>query len=216
MTKYPKIQNIYKRDHETNKLIEGQFTHPEFEYLQDNLWIGTEKVDGTNIRVLYDPWECSIAFKGRTDKAQIPLYLLNSLMSIFRDKEECFAEIFERKEVCLYGEGYGAKIQKGGGDYKRDGQDFVLFDIKVENWWLQREKVEEIAKKLRLFTVPTVHVGWLCHLVSKVKEGVQSAWGDFEAEGLVARPLVDLRTQAGERIILKIKARDFRERKGGK
>ena len=33
------------------KLIEGRFRNPLVEYLKDNEWVFTEKVDGTNIRV---------------------------------------------------------------------------------------------------------------------------------------------------------------------
>ena len=51
MKEYHKIQSIYKRDEKTRKFIEGQWSLPEFEYLQNNRWLWTDKVDGTNIRV---------------------------------------------------------------------------------------------------------------------------------------------------------------------
>jgi hypothetical protein len=38
-----------------------------------------------------------------------------------------------------------------------------------------------------------------------------SRWGEFEAEGLVARPEVELFDRAGHRIITKIKAKDLKE-----
>jgi len=41
------------------------------------------------------------------------------------------------------------------------------------------------------------------------RAGLVSKWGDFEAEGIVARPAVELKTRAGERIITKLKTRDF-------
>ena len=48
MIKYPKIQTVYLRDPETKyrTLLEGQFALPEFEYLANNEWIFTEKIDG--------------------------------------------------------------------------------------------------------------------------------------------------------------------------
>jgi hypothetical protein len=55
MKEYHKIQTIFKRDM-TNKaksLFEGRWTMPEFEYLANNTWVFTEKVDGTNIRVIF-------------------------------------------------------------------------------------------------------------------------------------------------------------------
>jgi len=39
---------------------------------------------------------------------------------------------------------------------------------------------------------------------------IESVWGDFQAEGIVARPGVELFDRAGRRIITKLKCRDFR------
>lgn len=128
MKEYHKIQTIFKRNPLTNykTLLEGDYSIPEFDYLKDNTWVFTEKVDGTNIRVMWDGK--AITFGGKSDNAQIPVFLINKLRERFYPKQ--FAEKFgvETTEVCLYGEGYGAKIQKGGGNYRQD-QDFVLFDV---------------------------------------------------------------------------------------
>ncbi|MCP4215045.1 MAG: RNA ligase family protein, partial [bacterium] len=72
MKQYHKIQTVFKRDPENRHktLLEGEFSIPEFEYLQDNDWIFTEKVDGTNIRVMFDGEK--ITFGGKTERAQIP------------------------------------------------------------------------------------------------------------------------------------------------
>ena len=52
---YDKIQTVFKRDMENRgAIIEGTFALPEFEYLQNNVWEFTEKVDGTNVRVMWD------------------------------------------------------------------------------------------------------------------------------------------------------------------
>ena len=76
--KYHKIQTVYKRDPVTKykTLLEGEYSLPEFEYLADNEWVWTEKVDGTNIRVMWDGWK-KLSFGGRTDNAQIPTPLVN-------------------------------------------------------------------------------------------------------------------------------------------
>jgi hypothetical protein len=39
---------------------------------------------------------------------------------------------------------------------------------------------------------------------------MKSLWGDFESEGIVARPKVELQTRGGRRIITKIKTVDYR------
>lgn len=107
-----------------------------------------------------------------------------------------------------FGEGYGAKIQKGGGNYS-ETQEFVLFDVKVGEWYLKREDVEDVADKFSLRVVPIVARGNLQTGVDIVKAGLKSQWGDFTAEGLIAKPITDLFNRKGERILTKIKHEDF-------
>ena len=206
MTEYHKIQNVYKRDMENKKLLEGKWTLPEFEYLAHNQWIFTEKVDGTNIRIMIDI--DSITFGGRTDQAQIPAQLMNRLNERFLPLTDELCSLFGGN-ACLYGEGYGAKIQKGGGNYRSD-QDFVLFDVLCDGWWLRRDDVADVAEQLEIDVVPVLGRGTLFDAVAWAKRGITSTWGMFEAEGIVARPEVELKTRSGNRIITKIKGRDFR------
>lgn len=213
MKEYTKIQTLFKRDMANKgRIIEGDWSLPEFGYLQNNVWQFTEKVDGTNIRVsaaFYDDGRKELRFGGRTDAAQIPTHLLNALAEMLTfDK---FAAAFEGQDlvpVTLYGEGYGAKIQKGGGNYRQD-QSFVLFDVLVGDWWLQREDVEDVARKLGIDVVPIVGQGTLEDAIELVRDGMKSTWGDFASEGLVLRPSVELKTRSGHRVIGKIKHRDF-------
>lgn len=46
-------------------------------------------------------------------------------------------------------------------------------------------------------------------MVDMVRRGFMSQWGEFIAEGIVARPKVELQTKAGSRIITKVKYKDF-------
>jgi len=206
MEKYPKIQTVFKRNPDTHysTVMEGEWSTPEFEYLQNNEWIFTEKVDGTNIRVFWDTEK--IRFGGRTDNAQIPVFLYNKLTDLFLESR--LKDTFDCP-VCLYGEGYGAKIQKGGGNYIADGVNFVLFDILIDGWWLRRPDVEGIAKHLGVDCVPIIGRGDLHDLVNFVSVGFTSQWGDFQAEGIVARPFTELRQRNGNRIITKLKCKDF-------
>lgn len=209
MKEYHKIQTIFKRDLK-GKIMEGEYSIPEFEYLKNNEWVFTEKVDGTNIRVMFDGNQ--LTFGGKTDNAQIPAFLVKHLQEKFLPQIDKFKEIFADgtlpANMCLYGEGYGAKIQKGGGNYRPD-QGFVLFDIKISDWWLKRVDIEEIAERLQTEVVPVIGTGSLHYMIDKVKNGIKSIWGDFKAEGIVARPAVELKTRSGQRIITKLKHRDF-------
>jgi len=210
MLPYHKIQTVFKRDIATKykTLIYGDYSLPEFEYLKDNEWVYTEKVDGTNIRIMYDGE--TISFGGKTDNAQIPSFLVNQLNTIFLPQILTFRENFDGPKcaVCFYGEGYGAKIQKGGGHYRKD-QSFVLFDVRVGEWWLQRTDVEEIGKQFGLDVVPIIGSGSIKNMVEMTMTGFDSAWGTFRAEGIVARPSVELKARNDERIITKIKHKDF-------
>lgn len=211
MNEYHKIQTVFKRNPETNfkTLLLNDFSLPEFDYLKNNVWIFTEKVDGTNIRIMWDGNK--ISFGGKTDNAQIPSSLITRLNEKFlsSDMKERFIEKFGAEgNVCLYGEGYGARIQKGGGNYRLD-QDFVLFDIKIGKWWLKREDVIDIAKFFEIDIVPIIGKGTLYNMIEMVKKGFNSQWGNFLAEGVVARPEVELITRDQKRIITKIKTKDF-------
>lgn len=205
---YHKIQTIFKRDPETNykTLLEGEFSEPHFAYLKDNPWVFTEKVDGTNIRIMLN--EGRMYFGGKTDNAQIPVPLANRLNELFMPLRDKLLSQFGDAPTCLYGEGYGAKIQKGGGNYG-DTQDFVLFDVRVDHWWLERPNVEYIARTLGLGVVPIVGKGNIDQMVALVRDGFNSRWGNFQAEGVVARPVVELFARSGKRIITKLKMKDF-------
>ena len=213
---YHKIHSVFKREPDgKRRLIEGRYSLPEFEYLKDNEWVFTEKVDGTNTRILWDGRH--LVWRGKTDKAQPMPHLVDAFLELFRPRFNAFKAVFGQHQtqepdqplqVCLYGEGYGPKINKGG-KYRPD-HGFVLFDIKIGGWWLTREKVEETADQLNLDIVPILGRGTLPQLVDVAKQGFRSTWGDFEAEGIIARPATDLRTRSGQRIITKVKCKDFR------
>jgi len=231
---YHKIQTLFKRDldgsvtGQKGKMIEGAWTTPELEYLANNRWEFTEKVDGTNIRIQFESTVTSqptaVFFAGRSDNAVIPEPLKRYLEETFTVSRFEDAGL---DSVILFGEGYGPKIQ-GGGKY-RDDHAFVLFDVKIGKWWLKRDAVDEIADKLGIESVPVVGYGTLYDAIEIVKgrrlavwddDGLgylsatrlpmASQWGDFEAEGIVARPAVPMFDRKGDRIITKIKAVDFR------
>ena len=127
-------------------------------------------MDGTNIRVIFK--DGAVAFGGRTEDAEIPLPLLGRLNERFLPLATRLGEVFTDGAAVLYGEGYGAKIQKGGGNYRAD-QDFVLFDVRVGPWWLQRADVEDVAQKLGLDVGRFPGRGDRC----EAEGGTEHAWG---------------------------------------
>lgn len=210
MREYHKIETLFNRDVEgTKRLIEGSFRDETVEMLAGLDWAWTEKVDGTNIRVFWDGHK--VTFGGRTDKAQIPADLVTFLNDKFlgSDVEQLFEQQFGDKEVTLYGEGYGAKIQKGGGLY-RDDVSFILFDVMIGSTWLKRDAVESIGKMFDVDVVPIVKIGSLYEAVDFVKTSPTSIINPkHEMEGVVCRPKCELLDRMGKRIIVKVKVHDF-------
>ena len=221
MAEYQKIQTLFKRD-ERNIIIPDQFTYPEFEVLKDLKWECTEKIDGTNIRIELASSGNSedgiiMSFKGRTDKAIIPEHLLTKLNWLF-DREHLMEalNITDETQNCnitLYGEGYGAKIQKGG-NYISNDVNFILFDVKIDKWWLDRESIKDIANKLGINVVPLMGYMTIPEAIEYVKKGFKSTIAenkDYDAEGLVLKTPCGILKRDGERLITKIKTVDFRK-----
>lgn len=211
MNEYTKIETIFKRDMGgSKKLIEGEFRNETVEFLKDNQWICTEKIDGTNIGVVWDGHK--VSYQGRTEKAQMPVYLINKLSEMFggETNEELFEQKFGEMQVILFGEGYGPKIQKGGGNYRSD-VSFILFDVYLpeQNLWLKRDALEDIAKTFNIDVVPIVLTGTLQEAVNFVKQKPKSTIGVADMEGLVCKPAVDMLDRMRRRVIVKIKVKDF-------
>lgn len=210
MIEYLKIETPFERDvNGTKKLIEGKFRNETVEFLKDNTWQFTEKIDGTNIGIYWDGH--NVHFQGRTEKAEIPKHLKEKLVELFGGNvnEELFEQTFGEKEVILFGEGYGIKIQNGG-KYRQD-VSFILFDVYFPNQklWLKREAVESIASTFGIDVVPIIFEGTLEDGINYVKRKPKSTIGTADMEGLVARPKVEIIDRTGHRVIVKIKVCDF-------
>lgn len=211
MKQYHKIQSVYLRDPDNNHktFLTGQWTQPEFGLLKDLNWVCTEKIDGTNIRIIWDGE--SVRFGGKTDNAQIPAVLVNYLNEHFTAER---LEHGTKGPVTLYGEGYGGKIQKGSRYHQE--QRFILFDVFAENEplgvWLPRSTVAEVASLLDIPVVPVVYESSLTDAIGMVEQGFTSRVAEDNsliAEGLVMRPEHELRDRMGRRIITKVKYKDF-------
>ena len=215
---YHKIQSVWKRDPENNfkTFLRGDFSRPEFQTLWNADWEFTEKVDGTNIRIIWVPGD-GLTLGGKTDRAQIP----GGIVKFYEDNalpqlawfEDFFPQEYPHAiRVTLYGEGYGGKIQRGG-KYRED-QSVVFFDILVERengtrFWMNRGDAYVIFDQLAFDRVPILMHGPLSRGVEICERGFASQWGDFEAEGVIARPVTELVNTFDERVITKLKCADF-------
>lgn len=208
MREYIKIETLFnRREDGSKKLIEGDFRNETVEFLKDLPWQFSEKIDGTNIQIRWDGHK--VWYGGRTERASIPSHLMNKLIELFgsNDTEQLFEQKFGETEVILYGEGYGAKIQRG--ELYRKDVSFILFDVLIGNIWLKRESVEDIARAFGIDVVPIVLIGTLQDAVDFVKTHPKSTIGTANMEGVVGRPMVELKDRTGKRVIVKVKVKDF-------
>uniref|UniRef100_A0A6M3K2W6 Putative RNA ligase n=1 Tax=viral metagenome TaxID=1070528 RepID=A0A6M3K2W6_9ZZZZ len=200
---YHKIETLFERDEKTHKLKEPLvLRNPAYDLIKK--WQFTEKIDGTNIRCIWN--NSTMTFAGRTDKAQLPANLVKRLYEIL--SPEKFLSVFPDCGAVIYGEGYGAGIQKGG--LYSPTQDFAVFDVLVDGrWWLNWENTVDVAQKLGLQTVPFIIEAALDTMTIMVKLGFPSHLGTAIAEGVVGRTSEPLFDKRGHRLIIKLKTRDF-------
>jgi hypothetical protein len=206
---YPKIETLFERGSDF-KVKPGVLKNNTYGLLKE--WEWTEKIDGTNIRCIWQPKTAefaeSLTFGGRSDNAQIHADLIKWLYE--NVKAENLREILSQTPAVIYGEGYGAGIQKGG-DYSPT-KKFIIFDVLVDGtWWLSWDNVCDIANKLGLETVPFIGTMPLEDATEFVKAGFMSKIGNgkAKAEGLVGRPTETLFDKKRHRLICKLKTKDF-------
>jgi len=200
---YHKIETLFERDERTHKLKEPLVLRNRV-YSLIRSWQFTEKIDGTNIRCIWD--NGIMTFAGRTDKAQLPASLVKRLYESL--SPEKLLSVFPDCGAIVYGEGYGAGIQKGG--LYSPTQGFAVFDVLVDGkWWLNWENTIDVAQKLGLQTVPFISETTLDSMAVLVRAGFASHLGTAIAEGVVGRTSEPLFDKHGHRLIVKLKTKDF-------
>lgn len=209
----PTIQDSeYGRQFKKRKLIvpaKGQdeaYRSPLLAYLAESPWVYSRKVDGENIRIQWNGEQA--LWNGKSNAFQCGAEFTEYMNNTFL--EEIFEEKFGRdKVVTLFGEKMGPKTQ--GKELKLTQDKVILFDVNINGTWLSGEDVLEIA---RCFGGDTVFDYMERHSFGpamNLREMIEAcANGEFKDwEGIVATPLVEMRDQAGQRVIVKIKNKDY-------
>lgn len=205
MKEYQKIETLYTFDSEI-KRFRKEFYNPIVEYLKDCKWFGTEKIDGTNIRILWNGH--SFEFGGRTDNAEIPKAVMKILTETFNyDMEVLFEQKFGEKETMLFMEAYAGKIQNGAYE---GTENIIGFDIMIGDIYLDKTVSKQIFEELGLKFVPVLKFNNLQECIDYVYNNKQSIiQPQSKMEGLVCYPAVRLYDHQGKRIIVKIKNKDL-------
>lgn len=222
-TKYPSIETVWERDKATNKLIVGALREPVNHVV--GLWHISEKIDGTNIRVIYTPTERIIG--GRTDAATLNVDVIRAVADAVPSHATTLEYLLNGKDVkdtflfTIYGEAYGPGIQKNGARYS-EFKRFAAFDVRFGDagWWADIDERDGILKGLDVPIVPTF--GYVTsipytrqQLLSLAPRSVvaynHTRDDDVEVEGIVARPKVTINDKHGNRVIWKLCLRDLPE-----
>ena len=178
--------------------------------------------------------EFKVRIAGKTDNAQIPKNLLKHMQEKYPNEKVLAAlglkefipiEEWENEHnwltyeqipniYTIYGEGYGEGIQSGGW-YIKGGNEFIVFDVKVNDIYLKTDARDEIATKLGAPIVPFIGYFTLDEAIAFVRKGFRSRVAQNPdakmAEGLVLRTDLGLRNRMGNRLIVKIKYEDFQK-----
>lgn len=280
METYTKINTLYKRyafDGKNcpntkwlmfkNKIILGEFSNKEAEYLFNCPWEAYSKIDGTNSKIAFFPSTGEVKVGGKSDNAnsqhgqfemlqEIANRIKPQLCAMFPKESARFVPVkgndnkvqyyatrveyatafnpivdfkkaeptanglygvqLEEAPIYIYGEYFGCGIQKCGGRYIKNANDFVVFDIKQQGWWIPKELRDNICEQLELKTVPFIGIMTLAEIENMVRAGFTTKFDGAEdptliEEGIVARPTMPLLDSRGNRIIVKVKYCDYIE-----
>lgn len=133
--------------------------------------------------------------------------------------ETALTEAFQKlgqDEVVVYGEAYGGK-QQGMRHTYGDALHFIAFDVKIGESWLNVPSMDRAAVGLGFEVVPWRKLSTDLAVLDAerdlpsevaVRRGIVEP---REREGVILRPLVEMTTNNGERVIAKHKGDKFRE-----
>jgi ATP-dependent RNA circularization protein (DNA/RNA ligase family) len=218
--KYPEMKTLFKLIPSDTKGKKWDATSGEilpetaplhFLPLEDLVF--TEKIDGTNMGIRISGGLATHIQKrehicNREDNSDKFYFEVGDIIS--RDVEN--KGISQLRDVIIYGELCGSKIQKGG-NYFED-RKFIIFDIFDEKTdrFFTWDAITYFAKELGLESVPEVTYDKPDLKVENVKEYIlaqKSMYNkDFGAEGVVIRYRKD--TLPHRRWMAKIRKKDFR------
>lgn len=206
----PTVQDEeYGRQFKSRKLMIDHFEevntwrYPMFYYLQNNKWYARRKFDGANIRIQWDGEQA--LWNGKTNnfmcKSSLTEYMNNTFI------EEIFEEKFGRDlTVTIFGEHMGPKLQ--GNELGLTKDEVIIYDVNFNGFWQPPNVVNDVAEYFGVSSCYAYSVGVivasLTDLIRRVANGEYADW-----EGLVATPAFECRSQKDDRIITKIKNKDY-------
>ena len=177
-----------------------------------------EKIYGTSAHVKYklefEQDKIHFFSGGAKHEQFLSLFNQEELLAKFRENALEHPEI---KEITIFGEAYGGKMQGMKDTYGSDLK-FIAFEVCIHDQWCSVPQAEKIALKLGFEFVPfemidTTEEAINKEMMSDSVVAVRRGMGPGKMrEGVVLRPLVELIHPNGGRIIAKHKRPEFAER----
>jgi len=235
-TKYSNIENSY-REKEIQRIIESGFASEDIVWVVTEKIHGTNLSflsDGNEVKVAK---RTSILSEDGLAKFYDADKMNEKYKENIRKLARYITFIYEANEIQVFGEHFGgiynSETEKGYTKIQKEVQyipytDFMIFDILVKfknkevfmNW----DRIKELATKYRLKVVPELFRGNFEECLQYSNEfetvipeyyGIQDFYGKVKnniCEGVVIKPLKDLRFSDGSRVILKNKNEKFKEK----
>jgi hypothetical protein len=171
-----------------------------------------EKIHGTSAHVSWKPDEDRMGFFSGGEK-------YDRFCALF-DAEALAGQAREVLEypTIFFGEAYGGK-QQGMSKTYGDELKFVVFDVKVGEHWLSVPQAHELTTTFGLEFIDYVKIPTDLVAIDAERDrpSTQAQRNGIEEEkmreGIVLRPLIEVKTNNGKRVIAKHKRAEFRERK---
>ena len=172
-----------------------------------------EKIHGTSAHI---GWKCddkSVHFSsgGESYENFVKLFDADFL-------KQRFEEIFPDQDVVIFGEAYAGKQQGQSHVYGKQSK-FIGFDVKVGDVWLNVPNAEDVCKQ---FNIEFVHYRIISTKLEDLTaerdmdsvQAVRNGMGEgHKREGIVLRPLIEMRLNNNERVICKYKPDEQMETK---
>jgi len=195
-----------------------------------------EKIHGTSAHVRFTREIKIPSCVGEEHLSDYPVPLVTEKVTFFSggEKHETFVALFDQEallakfkeilpgppqgdvEIYVYGEAYGGKCQGMSKTYGKELR-FVAFEVKIGHSWLKVPDAEEVVRKLGLEFVFYNKIPAVMSAIDSVRDAdsvqaIRNGMGPGHIrEGIVLRPLFEVKKNSGERVIAKHKRPEFTE-----
>lgn len=170
-----------------------------------------EKVHGTSAHVTWKDGQIVYFAGGANHESFVALFDDSALRAAFSE--------LGHLEVTVYGEAYGGKINGQSWRYGKSLR-FVAFEVQIGESWLSVVNASEVAQRLGLAFVHYRRISSSLDAIDAERDAPSEEAKragmvdqDYPREGVVLRPIVEVRIGGDHRVIAKHKRDEERETK---